>query len=152
MIYGLADKLKPGICNKVLTDHPPARHRQPLQDWYLLPLVQYKPIVAPSAVCATGLRPTFGVLPELGAWTLLGPPTIGPICRSAEDCDGTHMVAYDRASRTMPLTIRIRLNLKPKVAYAKNYIDSLPDNSPEKLSELCRMQVYRWYWFSIQLT
>jgi hypothetical protein len=40
------------------------------------------------------------------------------------------------------------------VAYAKNYIDSLPDNSPEKLlSKLCRMQVYGGgYWFSIQLT
>jgi Asp-tRNA(Asn)/Glu-tRNA(Gln) amidotransferase A subunit family amidase len=75
----------------------------------------------------------------------------GPICRSAEDCAMVFASihgsdTYDRASRTMPLTIRIRLNLKPKVAYAKNYIDSLPDNSPEKLlSELCRMQVYKWW-------
>jgi hypothetical protein len=57
-----------GICNKVLTDHPPARHRQPA-GLVPLPLVQ-KPtaIVAPSAVCgATGLRPTFGSVARTGA-------------------------------------------------------------------------------------
>ncbi|MEO6404849.1 MAG: amidase [Ferruginibacter sp.] len=100
----------------------------------------YGSIVAPSAVCgATGLRPTFGSVARTGgmnlAWTS---DRIGPICRDAEDAamvfasiHGSDV--YDRASRTMPFNYRSNIDLKNiKVAYAKNYIDSLPGNSAEK--------------------
>jgi len=100
----------------------------------------YGSIVAPSAVCgATGLRPTFGSVARTGgmnlAWTS---DRIGPICRSAEDAamvfasiHGSDV--YDRASRTMPFNYTGTIDLKNiKVAYAKNYIDALPDNSAEK--------------------
>jgi len=100
----------------------------------------YGSIVAPSAVCgATGLRPTFGSVARTGgmnlAWTS---DRIGPICRSAEDCamvfasiHGSDV--YDRASRTMPFNYTDNIDLKNiKVAYAKNYIDTLPGNSAEK--------------------
>jgi Asp-tRNA(Asn)/Glu-tRNA(Gln) amidotransferase A subunit family amidase len=108
-----------GICNKVLTDHPPARHRQPLQDWYLCHWYRNLRLYCSTLRCgATGLRPTFGSVARGMnlAWTS---DRIGPICRSAEDCAMVFASihgsdTYDRASRTMPLTIRIRLNLKPK--------------------------------------
>jgi Asp-tRNA(Asn)/Glu-tRNA(Gln) amidotransferase A subunit family amidase len=100
----------------------------------------YGSIVAPSAVCgATGLRPTFGSVARTGgmnlAWTS---DRIGPICRNAEDCamvfasiHGSDV--YDRASRTMPFNYTDNVDLKNiKVAYAKNYIDTLPDKSAEK--------------------
>jgi Asp-tRNA(Asn)/Glu-tRNA(Gln) amidotransferase A subunit family amidase len=100
----------------------------------------YGSIVAPSAVCgATGFRPTFGSVARTGgmnlAWTS---DRIGPICRSAEDAamvfasiHGSDL--YDRASRTMPFNYTGNVDLKNiKVAYAKNYIDTLPDNSAEK--------------------
>ena len=100
----------------------------------------YGSIVAPSAVCgATGLRPTFGSVARTGgmnlAWTS---DRIGPICRNAEDAamvfasiHGSDV--YDRASRTMPFNYTGNVDLKNiKVAYAKNYIDTLPNNSAEK--------------------
>lgn len=100
----------------------------------------YGSIVAPSAVCgATGLRPTFGSVARTGgmnlAWTS---DRIGPICRNAEDAamvfasiHGSDV--YDRASRTMPFNYTGNVDLKNiKVAYAKNYIDTLPGNSAEK--------------------
>ncbi|MBX9779818.1 MAG: amidase [Chitinophagaceae bacterium] len=100
----------------------------------------YGSIVAPSAVCgATGLRPTFGSVSRTGgmnlAWTS---DRIGPICRDAEDAamvfaytHGSDL--YDRASRTMPFNYTGNVDLKNiKVAYAKNYIDTLPGNSAEK--------------------
>ncbi len=100
----------------------------------------YGSIVAPSAVCgATGLRPTFGSVARTGgmslAWTS---DRIGPICRDAEDAamvfaymHGNDL--YDRASRTMPFNYTGNVDLKNiKVAYAKNYIDTLPSNSAEK--------------------
>ena len=41
--------------------------------------------------------------------------------------------AYDRASRTMPFNYTGNVDVKKiKVAYAKNYIDTLPGNSAEK--------------------
>ncbi|MEI8073211.1 MAG: amidase [Bacteroidota bacterium] len=100
----------------------------------------YGSIVAPSAVCgATGLRPTFGSVARTGgmnlAWTS---DRIGPICRNAEDCAMVFATihgsdVYDRASRTMPFNYTGNVDLKKiKVAYAKNYIDTLPDNSAEK--------------------
>lgn len=100
----------------------------------------YGSIVAPSAVCgATGLRPTFGSVARTGGMTLAWTSDrIGPICRSAEDA--AIVFAYihgadsaDRASRTMPFNYTGTVDLlNIKVAYAKNYIDSLPANSSEK--------------------
>ncbi|MDE3254327.1 MAG: amidase, partial [Bacteroidota bacterium] len=100
----------------------------------------YGSIVAPSAVCgATGLRPTYGSVARTGgmnlAWTS---DRIGPICRSAEDAAMVFASihgsdAFDRASRTMPFNYTGTVDLKNiRVAYAKNYIDSLPANSAEK--------------------
>jgi Asp-tRNA(Asn)/Glu-tRNA(Gln) amidotransferase A subunit family amidase len=75
-----------GICNKVLTDHP-ARHRQPLQDWYPIGTETYGSIVAPSAVVVQWVASNiWQCCPNWGmnlAWTS---DRIGPICRSAEDC------------------------------------------------------------------
>lgn len=100
----------------------------------------YGSIVAPSAVCgATGLRPTFGTVARTGGMTLAWTSDrIGPICRSAEDA--AIVFAYihgadsaDRASRTMPFNYTGTVDLlNLKVAYARNYIDSLPDSSAEK--------------------
>lgn len=100
----------------------------------------YGSIVAPSAVCgATGLRPTFGSVARTGGMTLAWTSDrIGPICRSAEDAamvfasiHGSDV--YDRASRTMPFNYTGNTDLKNiKVAYAKNYIDTLDENSAEK--------------------
>ncbi len=100
----------------------------------------YGSIVAPSAVCgATGLRPTFGSVARTGGMTLAWTSDrIGPICRDAEDAAMVFAAiqgsdVYDRASRTMPFNYTGKVDLKKiKVAYAKNYIDSLPANSPEK--------------------
>jgi Asp-tRNA(Asn)/Glu-tRNA(Gln) amidotransferase A subunit family amidase len=100
----------------------------------------YGSIVAPSAVCgATGLRPTFGSVARTGgmnlAWTS---DRIGPICRDAEDAamvfasiHGSDQ--FDRSSRTMPFNYTGNVDLKKiKVAYAKNYIDTLSGKSAEK--------------------
>ncbi len=100
----------------------------------------YGSIVAPSAVCgATGLRPTFGSVARTGgmnlAWTS---DRIGPICRDAEDAAMVFASIhggdqFDRASRTMPFNYTGNVDLKKlKVAYAKNYIDTLSSNSSEK--------------------
>ena len=101
----------------------------------------YGSIVAPSAVCgATGLRPTFGSVARTGGMTLAWTSDrIGPICRDAEDAamvfasiHGSDL--FDRASRTMPFNYTGNVDLKNlKVAYAKNYIDTLPGNSAEKV-------------------
>ena len=100
----------------------------------------YGSIVAPSAVCgATGLRPTFGSVARTGGMTLAWTSDrIGPICRSAEDAaivfaaiHGTDGI--DRSSRAMPFNYTGKVDLKKiKVAYARNYIDTLRDDSPEK--------------------
>jgi Asp-tRNA(Asn)/Glu-tRNA(Gln) amidotransferase A subunit family amidase len=100
----------------------------------------YGSIVAPSAVCgATGLRPTFGSVARTGGMTLAWTSDrIGPICRNAEDAAMVFAYihgsdTYDRASRTMPFNYTNSTDLKSiKVAYAKNYIDSLPNTSAEK--------------------
>ena len=100
----------------------------------------YGSIVAPSAVCgATGLRPTFGSIARTGGMTLAWTSDrIGPICRSAEDAAivfaSIHGAdVYDRASRSMPFNYKENIDLKKiRVAYAKNYIDSLPGSSAEK--------------------
>ena len=100
----------------------------------------YGSIVAPSAVCgATGLRPTFGSVARTGAMTLAWTSDrIGPICRSAEDAAIVYAFIHgsdntDRASRTMPFNYTGSSDIHQlKVAYAANFIDTLPAGSPEK--------------------
>jgi Asp-tRNA(Asn)/Glu-tRNA(Gln) amidotransferase A subunit family amidase len=97
-------------------------------------------IVDPSMRCgATGLRPTYGSISRTGAMALAwSSDKIGPICRSA--ADAALVFAYihgadddDRSSRNMPFNYTGSVDLtKLKVAYVKNYIDTLPENSPEK--------------------
>jgi Asp-tRNA(Asn)/Glu-tRNA(Gln) amidotransferase A subunit family amidase len=97
-------------------------------------------IVDPSMRCgSTGLRPTFGSIARTGCMALCwSSDKVGPICRSAEDA--AFVFAYihggddvDASSRTMPFNYTGRIDLpKLKVAYTRNYIDSLPDDSPEK--------------------
>jgi Asp-tRNA(Asn)/Glu-tRNA(Gln) amidotransferase A subunit family amidase len=97
-------------------------------------------IVDPSMRCgATGLRPTYGSISRTGAMALCwSSDKIGPLCRSAEDA--AIVFAYihgadddDRSSRNIPFNYTGKIDLtKLKVAYVKNYIDTLPDNSPEK--------------------
>jgi len=100
----------------------------------------YGSIVDPSMRCgATGLRPTFGSIARTGCMALCwSSDKVGPICRSAEDA--AYVFAYihggdsvDASSRTMPFNYTGKTNLPQlKVAYTSNYIDSLPDDSPEK--------------------
>jgi Asp-tRNA(Asn)/Glu-tRNA(Gln) amidotransferase A subunit family amidase len=100
----------------------------------------YGSIVDPSMRCgATGLRPTFGSIARTGCMALCwSSDKVGPICRSAEDA--AMVFAYihggdstDASSRTMPFNYTGRIALsKLRIAYTRNYIDSLPENSPEK--------------------
>jgi Asp-tRNA(Asn)/Glu-tRNA(Gln) amidotransferase A subunit family amidase len=100
----------------------------------------YGSIVDPSARCgATGLRPTFGSVARTGAMALAwSSDKIGPICRSAEDAalvfayiHGTDGV--DASARNVAFNYTGKLDIrKLRIAYARNYIDSLPAGSPEK--------------------
>jgi Asp-tRNA(Asn)/Glu-tRNA(Gln) amidotransferase A subunit family amidase len=100
----------------------------------------YGSIVDPSMRCgATGLRPTFGSIARTGCMALCwSSDKVGPICRSAEDA--AIVFAYihggdstDASSRTMPFNYTGKVELaRLKIAYTRNYIDSLPENSPEK--------------------
>ncbi|HVB02954.1 MAG TPA: amidase [Chitinophagaceae bacterium] len=97
-------------------------------------------IVAPSAVCGvTGLRPTFGSISRSGAMTLAwSSDKIGPICRSAEDAAVVFAAIHgtdglDRSARNIPFNYQENLPLsRARIAFAANYIDTLPDSSPEK--------------------
>ncbi len=96
-------------------------------------------IVSPSTRCgATGLRPTFGTISRSGAmvlcWSL---DKAGPICRSAEDAaivyyylkgtDGKDASAVNHA-----FNYNVKKDIKQlRVAYAKNYFDSLPKSAKE---------------------
>ncbi len=91
-------------------------------------------IVSPSTRCgATGLRPTFGAVSRSGAmalcWSL---DKIGPIARSAEDdaivfnaIRGVDEADPSTRSSTFIYTGRADFHTL-KIAYAKNYFDSLP--------------------------
>lgn len=100
----------------------------------------YGSIVDPSMRCgATGLRPTFGSIARTGCMALCwSSDKVGPICRSAEDAAIVFAYVHggdsiDASSRTMPFNYTGKIDLsKLKVAYARNYIDSLPDDSPAK--------------------
>jgi Asp-tRNA(Asn)/Glu-tRNA(Gln) amidotransferase A subunit family amidase len=100
----------------------------------------YGSIVDPSMRCgATGLRPTFGSIARTGCMALCwSSDKVGPICRSAEDA--AMVFAYihggdstDASSRTMPFNYTGKIDLsRLKIAYTRNYIDTLNENSPEK--------------------
>jgi Asp-tRNA(Asn)/Glu-tRNA(Gln) amidotransferase A subunit family amidase len=104
----------------------------------------YGSIVDPSMRCgATGLRPTFGSIARTGCMALCwSSDKVGPICRSAEDAAIVFAYVHggdstDASSRTMPFNYTGKVDLaKLKIAYTRNYIDSLPENSPEKQSLL----------------
>lgn len=97
-------------------------------------------IVDPSMRCgATGLRPTFGSVARTGCMALCwSSDKVGPICRSAQDL--AIVFAYihgsdgiDLSSRTVPFNYTGNTDLsKLRIAYTRNYIDSLPGDSPEQ--------------------
>jgi Asp-tRNA(Asn)/Glu-tRNA(Gln) amidotransferase A subunit family amidase len=100
----------------------------------------YGSIVDPSMRCGvTGLRPTYGSIARTGAMALCwSSDKVGPICRSAEDAaivfnyiHGTDK--QDASSISFAFNYTGSVNLKKlKIAYIKNYIDTLPDNGPDK--------------------
>jgi Asp-tRNA(Asn)/Glu-tRNA(Gln) amidotransferase A subunit family amidase len=100
----------------------------------------YGSIVDPSFRCgATGLRPTFGSISRSGAMALAwSSDKIGPICRSAEDAAVVFAYIHgtdgaDASARNMPFNYIGKIDISHlRIAYAKNYIDTLPDDSPEK--------------------
>ena len=100
----------------------------------------YGSIVDPSMRCgATGLRPTFGSIARTGCMALCwSSDKVGPICRSAEDAAIVFTYIHggdsiDASSRTMPFNYTGKVDLsKLRIAYTRNYIDSLPESSPEK--------------------
>ncbi|MBS1934268.1 MAG: amidase, partial [Bacteroidetes bacterium] len=108
-------------------------------------------IVDPSNKCGvTGLRPTFGSVARTGGMTLAwSSDKIGPLCKSAEDA--AIVFAYihgsdgvDMSARDMPFNYTGKIDLQHlKVGYVQNYIDTLPENSPEKqtLSTLKKLGV-----------
>ncbi|HEY4065047.1 MAG TPA: amidase [Puia sp.] len=100
----------------------------------------YGSIVDPSMRCGvTGLRPTFGSIARTGCMALCwSSDKVGPLCRSAEDAAIVFTYIHggdsvDASSRTMPFNYTGKVDLaKLRIAYARNYIDTLPENSPEK--------------------
>lgn len=100
----------------------------------------YGSIVDPSMRCGvTGLRPTFGSIARTGCMALCwSSDKVGIIGRSAEDAAMVFTYLHggdstDASSRTMPFNYTGKINLpRMKIAYARNYIDTLSDNSPEK--------------------
>ncbi|MGZ3757591.1 MAG: amidase [Mucilaginibacter sp.] len=100
----------------------------------------YGSIVDPSMRCGvTGLRPTYGSVARTGAMALAWTSDkIGPICRSAEE-DAIVFNYIHGADKEDASSINFAFNYtgkadikKLKIAYIKNYIDTLPANSTEK--------------------
>lgn len=100
----------------------------------------YGSIVDPSMRCGvTGLRPTYGSIAKSGAMNLAWTSDkIGPICRSAEDAAIVFNYIHganegDASSINAAFNYTGKTDIsKLKIAYAKNYIDTLPENSTEK--------------------
>ena len=100
----------------------------------------YGSIVDPSMRCGvTGLRPSYGSVARTGGMTLAwSSDKIGPICRSAEDAAIVFYYIHgadkqDASSINAAFNYTGLVNMKKlKVAYISNYIDTLPENSPEK--------------------
>jgi Asp-tRNA(Asn)/Glu-tRNA(Gln) amidotransferase A subunit family amidase len=100
----------------------------------------YGSIVDPSMRCGvTGLRPTYGSIARTGAMALCWTSDkVGPICRSAEEdaivfnyIHGTDKKDASAIDFAFNYTGSVDIK-KLKIAYVKNYIDTLPDNSTEK--------------------
>jgi Asp-tRNA(Asn)/Glu-tRNA(Gln) amidotransferase A subunit family amidase len=100
----------------------------------------YGSIVDPAMRCGvTGLRPTYGSVARTGGMTLAwSSDKIGPICRSAEDAaivfyfiHGADQDDASSISRAFNYSGSVDIK-KLKVAYLRNYIDTLPANSLEK--------------------
>ncbi len=100
----------------------------------------YGSIVDPSMRCGvTGLRPTYGSVSRSGAMALAWTSDkIGPICRSAEEdaivfnyIHGTDKKDASAIDFAFNYTGTVDIK-KLKIAYIKNYIDTLPANSTEK--------------------
>ena len=100
----------------------------------------YGSIVDPAMRCGvTGLRPTYGSIARTGAMALAwSSDKIGPICRSAEDAAIVFYYIHG-ADSTDASSVQFAFNYtgsanmkKLKIAYVKNYMDSLPEISPEK--------------------
>ena len=100
----------------------------------------YGSIVDPVMRCGvTGLRPTYGSIARTGAMVLAWTSDkIGPICRSAEDAAIVFYYVHgadnkDASSVNFAFNYTEHVDLKTlKIAYIKNYIDTLPENSTEK--------------------
>jgi Asp-tRNA(Asn)/Glu-tRNA(Gln) amidotransferase A subunit family amidase len=100
----------------------------------------YGSIVDPSMRCGvTGLRPTYGSVARTGGMTLAwSSDKIGPICRSAEDAAIVFYFIHgadqdDASSISRAFNYNGFVDFKKlKIAYISNYIDTLPENSPEK--------------------
>ena len=100
----------------------------------------YGSIVDPAMRCGvTGLRPTYGSIARTGAMVLAWTSDkIGPICRSAEDAAIVFYYVHgadnkDASSVNFAFNYTEHVDLKTlKIAYIKNYIDTLPENSTEK--------------------
>jgi Asp-tRNA(Asn)/Glu-tRNA(Gln) amidotransferase A subunit family amidase len=100
----------------------------------------YGSIVDPSMRCGvTGLRPTYGSVAKTGAMALAwSSDKIGPLCRSAEDAaivfNYIHGAdSHDRSSINFAFNYTGIIDIsKLKIAYIKNYIDSLPASATEK--------------------
>lgn len=99
-------------------------------------------ISSPSTRCgATGLRPTFGLVPRTGAmaltWTM---DKIGPICRSVEDCALVMSAIYgpdghDRSVKDAAFNWDSDFDWKKlRVGYLKNEFDS-PEIPKEATAE-----------------
>jgi Asp-tRNA(Asn)/Glu-tRNA(Gln) amidotransferase A subunit family amidase len=100
----------------------------------------YGSIVDPSMRCgATGLRPTYGSVARTGAMALAWTSDkIGTICRSAEDAAIVFYYIHG-ADKIDASSINAAFNYagstdikKLKIAYVRNYIDTLSANSVEK--------------------
>ncbi|MDR3693509.1 amidase [Mucilaginibacter sp.] len=100
----------------------------------------YGSIVDPAMRCGvTGLRPTYGSIARTGAMALCWTSDkVGPICRSAEEdaivfnyIHGTDKKDASAIDFAFNYTGSVDIK-KLKIAYVKNYIDTLPENSTEK--------------------
>ncbi len=100
----------------------------------------YGSIVDPAMRCGvTGLRPTYGSTARTGGMTLAwSSDKIGPLCRSAEDAAIVFYYMHG-ADQEDGSSIQFAFNYtgyadlhKLKIAYIRNYIDTLPENSTDK--------------------
>ena len=100
----------------------------------------YGSIVDPAMRCGiTGLRPTYGSIARTGGMTLAqSSDKVGILARSAEDAaivfnDVHGADEADASSIDAPFNYSGIITIsKLKIAYVKNYIDTLPENSTEK--------------------